>query len=277
MNDRSLQDVTVSAAAPGGFALDLTVHERVALLTLARAPVNAINREWLSAFGRLLDELGRRDDWQVLHVRSSQKVFCAGADLAEMRERFAAPGGVEAMVDTALEMQRLFARIEALPQVTLAEIGGAALGGGLELALACDLRLAAAEAKLGLPEVQLGLVPGGGGTQRLTRLVGRATASRLILNGEVVDGTTAGELGLVQWVVPRVELAARATRKAQELGQLSASALAACKTCIAAAGDRGRDGFAEEIAASRRLYGEEPTRARVRAFLARPAQPARAG
>ena len=256
--------------------LELVLHDRVARLTLARPPVNAISSEWLAIFHRRLDELDQRDDWQVLHIRSSQKVFCAGADLAEMRQQFAEPGGVEALVQTAAAMQRLFARIEALPQVTLVEIGGAALGGGFELALACDLRLAATEAKLGLPEVQLGLVPGAGGTQRLTRLVGRATASRLILGGEVLDGTAAAALGVVQWVVPGPEIATRAARKAQELADLPANALAACKACIAAAGDPHHDGFAEELAASRRLYSETPTRERVQAFLTRSAPAAHA-
>jgi enoyl-CoA hydratase/carnithine racemase len=255
--------------------LELLLHERVARLTLERPPVNAINREWLAKFHRVLDELGQRNDWQVLHLRSSQKVFCAGADLAEMRQQFVAPDGTEAMAETAAAMQRLFARIEALPQVSLAEIGGAALGGGFELALACDLRMAAAEAKLGLPEVRLGLVPGAGGTQRLTRLAGRATASRIILGCEVVDGATAAALGLVQWAVPGAEIAVQAARKAQELAELPAHALAACKACIAAASDPSRDGFAEEIAASRRLYGESSTRERVQAFLARSAQPGR--
>lgn len=255
--------------------LELVLHERVACLTLSRPPVNAINGEWLTAFHSRLDELTRADEWQVLHVRSSQKVFCAGADLAEMRQRFLAPDGVDSLAETAAAMQRLFARIEALPQVTLAEIGGAALGGGLELALACDLRVVAAEARLGLPEVQLGLVPGAGGTQRLTRLAGRATASRLILGGEVIDGTAAEALGLVQWAVPGFEVAARAARKAQELAALPASALTACKACINAASDPCRDGFAEEITASRRLYGEAPTRERVQAFLARSTEAAR--
>jgi enoyl-CoA hydratase/carnithine racemase len=255
--------------------LELLVHDRVARLTLKRPPVNAINGEWLATFHRLLDELDRRDDWQVLHVRSAQGVFCAGADLEDMRRQFPAPDGVEILVKTASAMQRLFARIEALPQVSLAEIGGAALGGGFELALACDLRIAAAEAKLGLPEARLGLVPGAGGTQRLTWLAGRATASRIILGCEVVDGTTAAALGLVQWVVPGGQIALHATRKAQELAELPAGALVACKACIAAASDPHRDGFAEEIAASRRLYGEVPTRERVQAFLARSAQSGR--
>lgn len=249
--------------------LNLDLAKGVARVTLDRAPVNAINAEWVAGFHRLLDDLGRRADWHVLHIRSARKVFCAGADLAEMRARFAAPGGVEALVEGATAMQHLFARIEALPQVTLAEIGGAALGGGFELALACDLRMAASEAELGLPEARLGLVPGAGGTQRLARLAGRSTAARVILTGEPVDGTAAQALGLVQWAVPCAELPARAAQRAAAIAGLPARALAACKSCIAAAGDPARDGFAEEIEATRRLYADASTRERVRAFLAR--------
>ena len=95
-----------------------------------------------------------------------QKVFCAGADLKEVRARMDAPDGADRMYAYVAGIQRLYARIERLPQVTVAEIAGAAIGGGLELALACDLRIAANEAKLGLPEVRLGLIPGAGGTQR---------------------------------------------------------------------------------------------------------------
>ena len=120
--------------------IGVQVESRIATLTLQRPPVNAISSEWLALFQRMLDELAARDDWQVLHLRTAQKVFCAGADLAEMRARLGAADGLEHRLVFVAGMQRLFARIEALPQVTLAEIGGAALGGGLELALACDLR-----------------------------------------------------------------------------------------------------------------------------------------
>ncbi|MCC6473098.1 MAG: enoyl-CoA hydratase/isomerase family protein [Burkholderiales bacterium] len=253
--------------------LKLEVADRVARLTLDRPPVNAISSDWLAAFQRVLDGLRDRDDWQVLHLRSSQKVFCAGADLAEMRERFTREDGVEAMTQAAAAMQGLFARIEALPQVSLAEIGGAALGGGFELALACDLRIAAAEAKLGLPEARLGLVPGAGGTQRLTRIAGRAAASRLILGAEIAGGAAAAAMGLAQWALPLGEIAHFAARKAAEIAALPAGALAACKACIAAAHDPARDGYAAEIEASRRLYADAQTRERVRAFLERPAQP----
>ena len=250
---------------PSGLRLE--VGGGVARLTLDRPPVNAIGEAWLHEFHRCLDGLGARSDWQLLHLRSAQKAFCAGADLAEMRARLASPQGVESMVDVAAGMQRLFARLEALPQVTLAEIGGAALGGGLELALACDLRIAANEAKIGLPEVRLGLVPGAGGTQRLTRLAGRATALRLILTGETLDGAGAEALGLVHWALPRSELAARAADIAARAAASPREALAACKSCIAAADDPARDGYAEELTQSRRLYASEATRGLVGAFL----------
>jgi len=250
-----------------GEFLRLILRRGVACLTLDRPPVNAIGAEWLRHFHVCLDELGARGDWQVLHIRSAQKAFCAGADLAEMRARLVSPAGIESMVEIAAGMQRLFARIEALPQVTLAEIGGAALGGGLELALACDLRIAASEAKLGLPEVRLGLVPGAGGTQRLTRLAGRAAALRVILTGEALDGAAAQAVGLVQWALPRSALAARAAEIAERTAALPREALAACKRCVGAAEDPARDGYAEELASSRSLYASEATRGLVDAFL----------
>lgn len=253
--------------------LKLDCADRIARLTLDRPPVNAINADWLEAFGRILDGLAQRHDWHVLHIRSGRKVFCAGADLAEMRGRFDAADGVDAMIEAAASMQKLFARIEALPQVTFAEIGGAALGGGMELALACDLRIAATEAKLGLPEARLGLIPGAGGTQRMTRLAGTATAARMILTCEIADGATAHALGLVQWSVPGSELASRAAQIASDLAALPAAALAACKSCITAANDPSRDGYAEELAASRQLYANTATRQRVAVFLADAARP----
>ena len=246
---------------------DHSVQDGVACLVLDRPPVNAICAAWLDDFHRRLDALAARGDWRLLHIRSAHKTFCAGADLAEMRAHLDSPTGIDSMVGIAAGMQKLFARIEALPQVTLAEIGGAALGGGLELALACDLRIAANEAKLGLPEVRLGLVPGAGGTQRLTRLAGRATALRLILTGEMLDGAAAQSLGLVHWALPRADLAGRAAEIAERTAASPGEALAACKSCIGAAGDPARDGYAEELAQSRRLYASEATRGLVSAFL----------
>jgi enoyl-CoA hydratase/carnithine racemase len=166
-------------------------------------------------------------------------------------------------------MQRTYARLERLPQVTIAEIGGAALGGGLELALACDLRIAANEARIGLSEPRLGLLPGAGGTQRLTRIAGEAVARRMILRAEMASGAEAAALGIVQWSVPASELAAKARALADEAAALPAPAIAACKRCIGAAVFGGADGYAMEVEATAQLLASADTQARVRRFLDR--------
>ena len=245
---------------------------RVVVATLSRPPVNAFNDELVASLNAALDQAAGDEEVSVLHLRSDQKAFCAGADLALMQSCFATPEGPDAMVEVVRGMQRLFARIEAAPLVTFAEIGGAAMGGGLELALACDLRVAAVEAKLGLPEVGLGLLPAAGGTQRLTRLCGRGIANRLILGGEVIDGALAERLGVVQWAFPRAQLADRARELATRFAGAPRAALAANKRCIAAAGDPARDGYAEELAATRALYEDPETRRRVSEFLKRSAK-----
>jgi enoyl-CoA hydratase/carnithine racemase len=246
------------------------VVDGVATFTLSRPPVNAINEHWLASFERGVDQLAR-SRCSVMHVRSNQKVFCAGADLDEISGRMALADGADRMYAYVARIQRLYARIEQLPQVTVAEIGGPAMGGGLELALACDLRIAASEARLGLPEARLGLIPGAGGTQRLTRLCGPAVAARLILGAEIVDGATARDLGIVQWAVTRERLAEETAEIVRGIAELPAAALAECKACIAAAGRPGRDGYADELEATRRLFLDENTRRRVDAFLAKSA------
>ena len=246
----------------------LSVADGIATLVLDRAPVNAMNDAWVAGFHAVLDGLGKRDDWSVLHLRSAHKVFSAGADLAQMRERFT-PEGLEPQLVSIRDYQKLFARIEELPAVTLAEINGTALGGGFELTLACDLRIAAHEARVGLPEVRLGLLPGAGGTQRLTRLCGRPTALRLILGAETLDGAAAERHGLVQWSAPAAELAARAREIAARYAALPPHAARAAKACIAMALDPDSDGFAAEIDHTRGLLQSAPTRTLVGEFLAR--------
>ncbi len=226
--------------------------EGVVVATLSRPPVNALDERLLSALSDTVDALCRDPGVSVLHVRSEEQAFCAGADLALMQACFGTREGPGAMLEIVRDMQALFARLEGAPFVTLAEIGGAAVGGGLELALACDLRIAAHEAKLGLSEARLGLLPAAGGTQRLTRLTGVGTAKRLILGAEIVDGAEALRLGLVQWARPRAELAAFAAALAQRLATMPRAALAANKRCIAAEADPCCDGFAEELMATRR-------------------------
>lgn len=238
-------------------------------LTLARAPVNALDDALVDALCAALDDAVATPGVALVHLRSDERAFCAGADLALMRDSIACAEGLERMLALVRRMQGLAAKLEAAPVVTLAEIGGAALGGGFELALACDLRIAADEARVGLPEAGLGLLAAAGGTQRLTRLVGPALARRLLLGAEVLDGRSACALGLVHWAVPRAELPAAADALAGRIAAMPPAALAAAKDCIAAALDPSRDGFAAEIDHTRRLYREGATRALVGAFLAR--------
>ena len=247
--------------------LDLTISKRVAWITLSRPPVNALNDQLIAQFHALLDQLELRDDWGVLAIVSNQKVFCAGADLAQIEECINTPEGADRMVEIISQFQSLFLRIETLNATTIAVISGAALGGGLELALACDLRMAANEAKLGLPEASLGVIPGAGGTQRLTQLCGKGIASRLILGSEIINGQEAQQLGLVQWSVPRNDLALQSQELAERLAQLDRSAIDFSKQCIAAASRADVNGFTLEIEATRTLYKRSSTRERIGAFL----------
>ena len=176
---------------------------------------------------------------------------------------------MDAAAKVTQPFQELFQRISDLPQVSLAEIGGAAMGGGYELALGCDLRIAANEAKLGLPEPGLGLLPGGGGTQRLTWLAGPAVAARIILTAEPVDGRTARELGMVQWAVPRAELEGEARKIAQRVASLHPLSLAACKVCMRLARDPERNGFAAETEWTGPLAGDRGDAAAGRRFPCR--------
>jgi enoyl-CoA hydratase/carnithine racemase len=234
---------------------EVEVRGAVLTLTMARAPVNAINREWIDGFGAIVDDLAGRQDVGVLLIRSSQRIFSAGADLKLMRDCFATEDGPD--------------RIEALPQVVVAEIGGAAHGGGFELALACDLRIAAESAPLGLPEARLGLLPGAGGTQRLSRLAGPGVARRLILTAEVVTGAQARDLGLVQWAAPADRLTALAGSVVERIAELSPAALAACKRCFSAADAHLGSGMLIELLETHKLFNAADTRKRVKAFLDR--------
>lgn len=247
----------------------LTIDTPIATVVLCRPPVNAISDEWLDSFDTVLDKVDAGDEISVLHLKSSLKTFCAGADLDLMRALLVTREGRNAMVGVVRRLQKAFSRLEALPLVTVAEIGGAALGGGLELALACDLRVAGKNARLGLPEAGLGLVPGAGGTQRLPRICGEAIARRLILGAEVVDGKEAARLGLVQWAVPDDQLADWTQALVTRLATLPGPALAACKSCIAVAIDGSPEGYDRELQVTRELHGMAETQQRIRAFLER--------
>ncbi len=238
------------------------------VITLNRAPVNAINEAWIEQLHAVLDRYEAGEEARVLRFRSSLKIFSAGADIDFLIERLSTPAGIEAMLATVRSMQGVYERIERSPLVSIAEIGGAALGGGFELALACDLRVAATSAKVGLPEARLSLLPGAGGTQRLTKLCGAALARRLILGAEVLEGAEAARLGVVHWAVPAAELAGFTDRLAARLGALPRHTLEANKRCIAAGEARDPNGFQLEVEMTRRLYQHPEALKRLRAFVA---------
>lgn len=239
------------------------------VVTMERAPVNAINEEWIDRLTQILDEYESRDDLRVVRFRSGLPVFCAGADIDMLAERLASPDGIARMVDTVRRLQGLFARIERSPLVSIAEINGTAVGGGCEWALSCDIRIASEEARIGLPEGKLGLLPAAGGTQRLTKLCGPTVARRLILCNEVLDGRQAAAVGLATWCCPAKDLAQMARETAERIAETPKAALWANKRCIAAAQDRNVDGHELEIDMTRALYKTPEAIERLQAFIAR--------
>jgi enoyl-CoA hydratase len=243
--------------------------EPIATLTLCRPPMNAIDDAMLHAIEAALKAVEANPRIVVLRIRSEQRVFCAGADLQRVSERVGSDWGAEAMVETVRLFHRVYARLAALPAVTIAELEGHALGGGLELALACDLRIAAHQAKLGLPEAKVGLLPGAGGTQRLTRLCGPGVAARLILSGELVDGQEAARLGIVQWAADASDFAVTAAEVVSRASGLSADALRAAKGCIGIAGRIDPEGVRAEIEGTGALMRKPDTEQRVANFLRR--------
>lgn len=249
--------------------IDLEIEGGIARLTLMNPPVNALSTELLGALNDALDRLQARDDWQVLVISSSASVFSAGGDLSTLLAWMDGPNPGASVGDYASSVQRLFARMEQLPQVTVAECAQSALGGGLELALSCDLRIASSQARFGLPEVRLGLLPGAGGTQRLSRLCGKATAMRLIFGAEVIDAERARELGIVQWVFPADKFAGHSLELVRRIASMPKEALRHAKACISLShAVDGDEGYRREIAGLSALAETRQTRARVADFLA---------
>ena len=171
------------------------------------------------------------------------------------------------MTATVRRFHEVYDQLAALTVVTIAEIEGHALGGGLELALACDIRIASHEAKLGLPETRVGLLPGAGGTQRLTRLCGEGIAARMILTGDVVKGHEAERIGLVQWAFEAADFARSAAAIVTRTASLSPDALRIAKGCIRLAVQAQAAGAEAEINGIRTLMSSDETRRRVRGFL----------
>jgi enoyl-CoA hydratase len=224
---------------------------------------NALNSVVRAELLKVLDALRDDDDARVVIITGAgDKAFIAGADIGEFAQR------------TPLEQRarmaerNLFDAIAALPKPVLAMINGFALGGGCEVALACDIRVAARSAKLGQPEIKLGIIPGGGGTQRLPRLIGSGRALRMILSGDMVDGVEAERMGLVDAVYEDEDLHAKTMELARALAAHSPLTLRLAKTAVRAAEEMP---LAAGLAFERELFitafGSDDKREGVAAFL----------
>ena len=238
---------------------------RVLVATLSRPPVNAINDALVAALDAVLEHAIADPAVAVLHLRSDQRAFSAGADLALIEACFATPQGPDAMTDVVRKMQRLYWRLESAPLVTLAEIDTLALGGGLELALACDLRLATPDALFAMPEVQVGAIPGWGGTRRLARLIGASRTKQMIFRALRVDAATALAWGLVDEVVAAPELARRAEAIAGEIAAGAPGAIRIAKQLV----DGGAGGLDPETLAAGLAASLEDAREGIAAFKAK--------
>lgn len=184
----------------------LTISHHVARITLHNPPANVLNLSVLKELQLVLNEVEEDECVRVVIVTGFGRFFCAGADINELAHLNSAHGGSE----FSARGQALLSRIERSGKPVIAAINGTCVGGGLELALACHIRLATAGAMMGLPEIKLGLIPGFGGTQRLPRIVGPSKAAEMILTGESLTAEEALRVGLVSRVVPPHELVAQA-------------------------------------------------------------------
>ncbi|MDQ0811071.1 enoyl-CoA hydratase/carnithine racemase [Streptomyces sp. B3I7] len=205
----------------------LEVSEGIGTVRLDRPPMNALNVAVQDRIKELAEEAGRRDDVRAVILYGGERVFAAGADIKEMRDMDHA-----AMVVRSRALQESFTAVARIPKPVVAAVTGYALGGGCELALCADYRIAADDAKLGQPEILLGLIPGAGGTQRLSRLIGPSRAKDLIFTGRQVGADEALALGLVDRVVPAAEVYEAARAWAARLVRGPALALRAAKESV---------------------------------------------
>lgn len=238
----------------------------ISIITLNRPKaLNALNDELVRELLMVLDDIAADPQARAVILTGGDKVFAAGGDIAFMStvEPLAAEQFVELIRQT-------LGKIEQSDKPFIAAVNGMALGGGCELALACDLRIAAAGTIFGQPEINLGIIPGAGGTQRLTRIVGPGWAKHLVMTGQSIDAETALKIGLVTQVVPKADLMDEAKKLAYSLAGKSPLALKAAKSCL----NYGQNvdlpsGLAHEIKSWALLFSSEDQKEGMKAFLER--------
>ena len=199
----------------------------VATIRLDRPKMNALNEQVAGEIGQAVDSLSTDESARAVVLWGGERIFAAGADIKEMESQ-----DPVRMYRYIGRFQNVFTRLEQLPQPTIAAINGYALGGGCELAMACDFRICAEDSLLGQPEIKLGVIPGAGGTQRLPRLVGPARAKDIIFTGRFVKADEAERIGLVDRVVGSDKVYATAVEMAEELAAGPTVALMAAKQAI---------------------------------------------
>lgn len=242
---------------------NVQVVDRVAVVTITNPPANALGKSVLGELGTLLDQWENDAEIKAIVLTGEGRFFIAGADIKEFTQLQTADAAAMAKAG-----QDLFDRLETFPKPIIAAINGACLGGGLELAMACHIRLAAVEAKLGLPELNLGLIPGYGGTQRLPRLVGRGKATQMILTSEMIGGEEAFRIGLVEAVYPAEQLLDEAKKLAAAIVQKSAVTLKLALEAIHASTELSQpEGLAKEAELFGKAFGTEDVKEGVTAFI----------
>ncbi|MGE0102523.1 MAG: enoyl-CoA hydratase/isomerase family protein [Blastocatellales bacterium] len=238
--------------------------DRIARITINRPDkLNALNIRTRQEMAEALDELRSDDAIRVVVITGAgEKAFVAGADINEFAGRTAV------QQRAVMKAKSIFTAAEEFPKPLIAMINGFCLGGGCELALACDIRLAGEKARFGQPEINLGIIPGGGGTQRLTRLIGEGRAMQMILSGEMIDAQTALRFGLVNEVHPVDQLEARTMELAARIAEKSPIALAMAKTAVKNAVRMTlREGLDSEIDLFALCFSTEDKEEGVRAFI----------
>lgn len=239
----------------------LDIDEGVATITLNRPEaLNALSAGMLEDMMAALDFLDTREDVAVLLITGNRKAFAAGADIKEMID-------VQYLDALATDFLARWNRVATQRRPTIAAVAGYALGGGCELAMMCDIIIAANNARFGQPEIKIGTIPGLGGTQRLTRLVGRAKAMDLVLTGRMMEADEAERAGLVSRVVPLDDLQSEARETARTIAAYSRSAIALARECVDAAVNTTLDqGMKTEKRAFHSLFGTPDQREGMAAF-----------
>lgn len=236
----------------------------VATIKVNRPPANALSSGVLKELSAILDEFETNEDVRVILIHGEGRFFSAGADIKE----FTTIDTGDEFSNLATYGQDLFERMETFPKPIIAAIHGAALGGGLELAMGCHIRLVAENAKLGLPELQLGLIPGFAGTQRLSRFVGTAKAAELLFTSEPITGIEAAQFGLANHAFPEEQLFEKAYEMARKFAKKSPVSLkAAIKLLNYAKTEEFYEGVKEEAELFGEVFVSEDAKEGISAFI----------